>query len=127
MPRRPRLTRPQFLGAGLIGGTPAPLPVPVFVGVVLTDDQYTGFLMTGNTAQSVTTGDIVAGSRVVQITMDGMHLSNGTVIAVGHDLQNHLAPFNAGPTPPRTAPSTGRTAPNTANLLRTSPRPGRGN
>jgi len=104
---------------------PAALPpVPVFVGVILADDIYTGVVMTGDTTQLVVVGDIVGGSRVLQISMDNMHLSNGAVIDVGYDLQNRLAPFNVGPNAIRTS---GRLAPNTAAFQRAIPRPARGN
>src|SRR3954465_7032514 len=67
-------------GIGASGVQPLP-PVPVFVGVILATDPYTGFMMTGDTPQPVAVGDIVGGSRVLQITMDHMLLSNGAVIA----------------------------------------------
>jgi len=114
---------PPGSGSGPGGGIQLP-PVPVFVGVILANDQFTGFVMTGDTTRQVAVGDIVGDSRVLQITMDSLYLSNGAVIGVGYDLQNHLAPFNAGPNVTRT---TGRFAPNSTALQRTFPRPARGN
>ena len=76
---------------------PRNTPTPVFVGWVLSDDVYTGYLTTGDVTRAIHVGDIVGNDRVVQIASDGMRLANGTVIAVGYDLQNRLATFKSAP------------------------------
>jgi len=96
--------------------TPPTQRVPILRGVIEDKNGIVALLEVsipgGNGIQYLHVGDLIAwnNSQVREITMEGMHLSNGKVIALGMDLQDKLIPFNATPggrTPSATPPAIG--------------------